>query len=175
MNWPTRSCRIVFRASEILDTDREFADSLRTAIAQLPPIQLRANGAIREWFEDFESTSQSSSYTSHLLALYPFSQITLEKTPRIGGSCPQDHRESFVCRELGRYRMESCQYDLYVCRLKDAQEAYKSVQLLQGKLSRENLMTVFQVALLVRKVIFIRSMEILPVQLVWQKCGHTES
>lgn len=30
------------RASEILDTDREFADSLRTAIAQLPPIQLRA-------------------------------------------------------------------------------------------------------------------------------------
>lgn len=27
-------------------------------------------------------------------------------------------------------------------RLKDAQEAYKSVQLLQGKLSRENLMTV---------------------------------
>lgn len=27
------------RASEILDTDREFADSLRTAIAQLPPIQ----------------------------------------------------------------------------------------------------------------------------------------
>lgn len=41
-------------ASEILDTDREFADSLRTAIAQLPPIQLRANGAIREWFEDLK-------------------------------------------------------------------------------------------------------------------------
>ena len=71
------------RASEILDTDREFADSLRTAIAQLPPIQLRANGAIREWFEDFEEAHPNHRHTSHLLALYPFSQITLEKTPEL--------------------------------------------------------------------------------------------
>lgn len=130
------------RASEILDTDREFADSLRTAIAQLPPIQLRANGAIREWFEDFEEAHPNHRHTSHLLALYPFSQITLEKTPELAEAARKtiENRlsaENWEDTEWSRANM-ICMY----VRLKDAQEAYKSVQLLQGKLSRENLMTV---------------------------------
>lgn len=130
------------RASEILDTDREFADSLRTAIAQLPPIQLRANGAIREWFEDFEEAHPNHRHTSHLLALYPFSQISLEKTPELAEAARKtiENRlsaENWEDTEWSRANM-ICMY----ARLKDAQEAYKSVQLLQGKLSRENLMTV---------------------------------
>lgn len=130
------------QASEILNTDREFADSLRTAIAQLPPIQLRANGAIREWFEDFEEAHSNHRHTSHLLALYPFSQITLEKTPELAEAARKtiENRlsaENWEDTEWSRANM-ICMY----ARLKDAQEAYKSVQLLQGKLSRENLMTV---------------------------------
>lgn len=130
------------QASEILNTDREFADSLRTAIAQLPPIQLRANGAIREWFEDFEEAHPNHRHTSHLLALYPFSQITLEKTPELAEAARktiENHlsAENWEDTEWSRANM-ICMY----ARLKDAQEAYKSVQLLQGKLSRENLMTV---------------------------------
>ena len=130
------------QASEILNTDREFADSLRTAIAQLPPIQLRANGAIREWFEDFEEAHPNHRHTSHLLALYPFSQITLEKTPDLAEAARKtiENRlsaENWEDTEWSRANM-ICMY----ARLKDAQEAYKSVQLLQGKLSRENLMTV---------------------------------
>lgn len=130
------------QASEILNTDCEFADSLRTAIAQLPPIQLRANGAIREWFEDFEEAHPNHRHTSHLLALYPFSQITLEKTPELAEAARKtiENRlsaENWEDTEWSRANM-ICMY----ARLKDAQEAYKSVQLLQGKLSRENLMTV---------------------------------
>lgn len=130
------------QASEILNTDREFADSLRTAIVQLPPIQLRANGAIREWFEDFEEAHPNHRHTSHLLALYPFSQITLEKTPELAEAARKtiENRlsaENWEDTEWSRANM-ICMY----ARLKDAQEAYKSVQLLQGKLSRENLMTV---------------------------------
>ena len=130
------------QASEILNTDREFADSLRTAIAQPPPIQLRANGAIREWFEDFEEAHPNHRHTSHLLALYPFSQITLEKTPELAEAARKtiENRlsaENWEDTEWSRANM-ICMY----ARLKDAQEAYKSVQLLQGKLSRENLMTV---------------------------------
>ena len=130
------------QASEILNTDREFADSLRTAIAQLPPIQLRANGAIREWFEDFGEAHPNHRHTSHLLALYPFSQITLEKTPELAEAARKtiENRlsaENWEDTEWSRANM-ICMY----ARLKDAQEAYKSVQLLQGKLSRENLMTV---------------------------------
>ena len=129
------------QASEILNTDREFADSLRTAIAQLPPIQLLP-------MVPFVNGLKISRKLIPTIVTLPtcwhsiLSPNHFGEDSRIGGSCPQDHRESFVCRELGRYRVESCQYDLLYARLKDAQEAYKSVQLLQGKLSRENLMTV---------------------------------
>ena len=130
------------QAAEKVNTDREFAERKRTAIAKLPPIQLRANGAIREWFEDFEEAHPNHRHTSHLLALYPFSQITLEKTPELAEAARKtiENRlsaENWEDTEWSRANM-ICMY----ARLKDAQEAYKSVQLLQGKLSRENLMTV---------------------------------
>ena len=130
------------RASEILDTDREFADSLRTAIAQLPPIQLRANGAIREWFEDFEEAHPNHRHTSHLLALYPFSQITLEKTPELAEAARKTIENRLSAKNWEDTEWSRANMICMYARLKDAQEAYKSVQLLQGKLSRENLMTV---------------------------------
>lgn len=130
------------QASELLGTDPEFADSLRTAIEKLPPIRLRANGAIREWFEDYEEAHPNHRHTSHLLAFYPFSQITLNKTPELAEGVRKtiENRlsaDNWEDTEWSRANM-ICLY----ARLKDAQEAYKSVQLLQGKLSRENLMTV---------------------------------
>lgn len=130
------------QASELLGTDPEFADSLRTAIEKLPPIRLRANGAIREWFEDYEEAHPNHRHTSHLLAFYPFSQITLNRTPELAEGVRKtiENRlsaDNWEDTEWSRANM-ICLY----ARLKDAQEAYKSVQLLQGKLSRENLMTV---------------------------------
>lgn len=130
------------QSADILGVDTSFRDSLQTALGKLPPIRLRANGAIREWFEDFEEAHPNHRHTSHLLALYPFSQITLEKTPDLaeGARKTIENRlsaENWEDTEWSRANM-ICMY----ARLKDAQEAYKSVQLLQGKLSRENLMTV---------------------------------
>lgn len=130
------------QATEILGTDKEFAGQLRTALGKLPPIRLRANGAIREWYEDFEEAHPNHRHTSHLLAMYPFSQITLEKTPELAAGVRKTiegrlSAENWEDTEWSRANM-ICLY----ARLKDAEEAYKSVQLLQGKLSRENLMTV---------------------------------
>ena len=130
------------RASEILDTDREFADSLRTAIAQLPPIQLRANGAIREWFEDFEEAHPNHRHTSHLLALYPFSQITLEKTPELAEAARKTIENRLSAENWEDTEWSRANMICFYARLKDAEEAYKSVKTLQGMLSRENLLTV---------------------------------
>ncbi len=93
------------------------------------------------WFRT-EEAHPNHRHTSHLLALYPFSQITLEKTPELAEAARKtiENRlsaENWEDTEWSRANM-ICMY----ARLKDAQEAYKSVQLLQGKLSRENLMTV---------------------------------
>lgn len=134
------SCCI--QSADILNVDKSFRDSLQMALDKLPPIWLGADGAIREWFEDFEEAHPNHRHTSHLLALYPFSQITLEKTPELaeGARKTIENRlsaENWEDTEWSRANM-ICMY----ARLKDAQKAYRSVQLLQGKLSRENLMTV---------------------------------
>lgn len=130
------------QSADILNVDKSFRDSLQMALDELPPIRLGADGAIGEWFEDFEEAHPNHRHTSHLLALYPFSQITLEKTPELaeGARKTIENRlsaENWEDTEWSRANM-ICMY----ARLKDAQKAYKSVQLLQGKLSRENLMTV---------------------------------
>lgn len=130
------------QSADILNVDKSFRDSLQMALDKLPSIRLGADGAIREWFEDFEEAHPNHRHTSHLLALYPFSQITLEKTPELaeGARKTIENRlsaENWEDTEWSRANM-ICMY----ARLKDAQKAYRSVQFLQGKLSRENLMTV---------------------------------
>ncbi|MCC8170368.1 MAG: glycoside hydrolase family 95 protein [Parabacteroides sp.] len=130
------------RASDILGTDQPFADSLRAAIEKLPPIRLRADGAIREWFEDFEEAHPNHRHTSHLLALYPFSQITLEKTPELAEGARKTIENRLSAENWEDTEWSRANMICFYARLKDAQEAYKSVQLLLGKLSRENLLTV---------------------------------
>ena len=82
---------------------------------QLPPIQLRANGAIREWFEDFEEAHPNHRHTSHLLALYPFSQITLEKTPELAEAARKTIENRLSAENWEDTEWSRCQYDLYVC------------------------------------------------------------
>ncbi|WP_455587757.1 glycoside hydrolase family 95 protein [Bacteroides sp.] len=130
------------QATAILGIDKAFTDSLQVALAKLPPIQVRANGAIREWFEDYEEAHPNHRHTSHLLALYPFAQITLDKTPELAAAARKTiearlSAENWEDTEWSRSNM-ICLY----ARLKNAEEAYKSVKTLQGMLSRENLMTV---------------------------------
>ena len=69
------------QSTEILNVDASFADSLRTAISKLPPFRISANRGVQEWFEDYEEAHPNHRHTTHLLSLYPYSQITLNKTP----------------------------------------------------------------------------------------------
>lgn len=130
------------QSSRILGVDKEFCISLQNALAKLPPIQLRANGAICEWFEDFEESHPNHRHTSHLLGMYPFSQITLDKTPELAEGARKTIEARLSAKDWEDTEWSRANMICLYARLKDAKEAYKSVQLLQGKLSRENLLTV---------------------------------
>lgn len=130
------------RATEILGVDKSFGDSLQVALAKLPPIQMRANGAIREWFEDYEEASPNHRHTSHLLALYPFSQITLEKTPELAVAARKTIENRLSAKDWEDTEWSRANMVCFYARLKDPVEAYKSIKTLQGRLSRENLLTV---------------------------------
>jgi len=129
-------------ASKILDIDRTFADSLKTALSKLPPIRIGKNGGVQEWFEDYEESSPNHRHTSHLLGLYPFSQITLEKTPDLAVAAAKtiqlrEAAEGWEDVEWSRANM-ICNH----ARLKNSGEAYRSVVMLQKDFTRENLLTI---------------------------------
>ena len=74
----------VVSAAEILKRDTEFVARVRTARAQLPPLQIGSAGQLQEWLEDWDldAPERDHRHVSHLYALYPSAQITRE-TPEL--------------------------------------------------------------------------------------------
>ena len=68
------------QSTEILNVDASFADSLRTAIRQLPPFRISTNGGVQEWFEDYEETIPIIVIL-HLLSLYPIPKLHWTRHP----------------------------------------------------------------------------------------------
>lgn len=129
-------------AAEILDIDQSFRDSLHVALNKLPPIQLCADGSLREWFEDYQVVHPNHRHTSHLLALYPFSQITLERTPELAEGARKSIDNRISASDWEDTEWSRANLLCFYARLKDARNAYNSVQSLLSKCSRANLMTV---------------------------------
>ncbi len=130
------------QSSKILDTDKEFCATLEKAIAKLPPIRVGKNGGIMEWYEDYDEAHPNHRHTSHLLALYPYSQITLEQTPELAKGALTTIEKRLATPDWEDTEWSRANMICFFARLKETQRAYESVQLLQGKLSRENLMTI---------------------------------
>ena len=74
-------------AARLLNLDNEFADSLNTAVSQLPPHQISPKGYLMEWLEDYEEAELHHRHVSHLYGLYPGRQISPSKTPELAEAC----------------------------------------------------------------------------------------
>ena len=68
-------------ATEELGTDALFADTLRTLLDLLPPMQIGRWGQLQEWMDDWDDPADRHRHVSHLWGLYPGSQITSNGTP----------------------------------------------------------------------------------------------
>ncbi|MCC6696610.1 MAG: glycoside hydrolase family 95 protein [Candidatus Hydrogenedentes bacterium] len=68
-------------ASEVLGIDDGFRKEVLTARARLAPPQVGKHGQLQEWLEDFDEPEPGHRHMSHLFALHPGNQITLEGTP----------------------------------------------------------------------------------------------
>ena len=70
-------------ASRILGIDESFADSLKRVMNDLPPVTVSGRtGRIQEWIRDYDEPDPGHRHISHLLGLYPGSQITCS-TPEL--------------------------------------------------------------------------------------------
>ena len=71
------------RATELLGTDRAFADSLRTLRERLPPMQIGQYGQVQEWLQDVDNPQDQHRHISHLYGLFPSGQISPYRTPEL--------------------------------------------------------------------------------------------
>lgn len=130
------------QSSEILKTDIAFRDTLSKAISKLPPIMIGRNGTIQEWFDDFEEAQPNHRHTTHLLALYPFNQITLDKTPELAAAALKTIESRLAAKGWEDVEWSRANLICNYARLKNSQKAYESVVLLQRNFTRENLLTI---------------------------------
>lgn len=70
-------------ASQILGIDQNFTDSLKNVLKRLPAIKIsETTGGIQEWINDYKEVEPGHRHISHLLGLYPGTQIT-PQTPEL--------------------------------------------------------------------------------------------
>ena len=82
----------LIQSSEILQSDQDFADTLRQTLDRFPPMQVSEQGYLMEWLKDYPETEPQHRHVSHLFGLYPGSLITKSKTPELLEACRETLR-----------------------------------------------------------------------------------
>ena len=129
-------------STELLHVDAAFADSLRNALAILPPLRVNKYGGLREWMEDYDDVNVNHRHTSHLLALYPYNQITTQYTPELAKAAYNSIERRLTAKGWEDTEWSRAWAVCNFARLRCSEEAYQSVNQLIGTLSRENLFTI---------------------------------
>lgn len=71
------------QAARELDADREWAAGLEKKRDLLAAPRISPEGDLQEWMIDRPGLKRGHRHTSHLFAVYPGSQISMEKTPEL--------------------------------------------------------------------------------------------
>ena len=67
----------IISASQILDTDQEFASHLTQHLKEMAPMQVGHWGQLQEWMFDWDDPKDVHRHISHLYGLFPSNQISL--------------------------------------------------------------------------------------------------
>lgn len=70
-------------AAEKLSIRDEFCAQITKARSRLPKPSIGRHGQLMEWMEDYEESEPGHRHISHLFALHPGSQITVQGTPEL--------------------------------------------------------------------------------------------
>ncbi len=71
------------KAAHILDTDPEFANQVKAALSQLPPMQIGQWGQLQEWMYDWDNPDDKHRHVSHLWGMFPSNQISPYRNPEL--------------------------------------------------------------------------------------------
>ena len=131
----------LLKAAKALSLDDAFLRRVENAVDRLPPYEVGPDGALREWAHDFPTTDKQHRHTSHLLGLYPYRQITPDRTPELAAAAAESIRQRTTPDEgwedTGWARSMLM---LYQARLWQGEETYRHIRAMQTGLTNPNLM-----------------------------------
>jgi alpha-L-fucosidase 2 len=126
------------KASAILNVDKNFADTLKTMLANLTPSQIGSDGRILEWSEEFDEVNPGHRHMSHLYALFPGEEFTNPNNPKWMTAARKSLEERL--RNGGGHTGWSRAWIInFFARLKDGEKAYENIQALFRKSTHFNL------------------------------------
>jgi len=125
-------------ASKTLNVDASFRRRLEDILTRLAPIQLRSDGRIMEWTEEFDEPEPGHRHISHLFGLHPGRQITKQKTPELLTAALKtiDYRLAHGGGHTGWSRAWIVNF---FARLQDSEAAYDNLLALLRKSTLPNL------------------------------------
>lgn len=74
-------------ASRILRKDADFRRRLTSILKRLPAPRIGKEGQLLEWPEEYDEPEPGHRHMSHLFALHPGNQITVQQTPELAAAC----------------------------------------------------------------------------------------
>lgn len=124
--------------AQILGQDDIFAAELQAALDRLPPPQVGGDGRLMEWPEEFAEPEPGHRHISHLYALHPGQDITVDATPELARAA----RATLDCRLAhggGHTGWSRAWIVNLFARLQDADKANENLQALVAGCTLPNL------------------------------------
>lgn len=125
-------------ASEELDKENEFVDEVAKAKEKLQGPKIGSDGRLMEWGEEYPEVEPGHRHISHLFALHPGAQISMEQTPDLAMAARKslDHR---IANGGGHTGWSAAWLISQYARLQDGQKAKESLNTVLRKSTSPNL------------------------------------
>ena len=126
-------------AGKILGEDTAFLKQVEDARGKLPPFAIGKSGQLQEWQRDYDEPEPGHRHISHLWALFPGTQVSLEHTPELAKAArvSLERRLSSGGGQTGWSRAWVVNYWDH---LHDGKQAYDSLQAMFRQSTFPNLM-----------------------------------
>ncbi len=125
-------------ASGELGIDTKLTDQVVRAKEKLAGPQIGSDGRLMEWAEEFQEVEPGHRHISHLFAVHPGSQISIEKTPELAAAAKKslDHR---IANGGGHTGWSAAWLISQYARLQETEKAKESLNTVLSKSTSPNL------------------------------------
>lgn len=111
---------------------------IEEALKKLPPIRIDSTGRIMEWMEEYEEKELGHRHMSHLYALYPSDQISVDQTPELAEAAKKTLKTR-MSHGGGHTGWSRAWIINFYAKLRDAESAAENIRLMLTNSTYPNL------------------------------------